>query len=192
MHFIDILSRIRNLLLYPAREWEVIAMEDKKRKTIFLQFVLPLLCLITVASVTGSLLFVTRTIFSLGYLASRIILLWCSLCSGLYLSAFVITEISADRINRKDHDKEFALLAYSLGPALLVIMLVELFPFFNELLILTFYSCYLYWRGIPYLMQVEGQNQMIFGILSFVIVTFVFGLMFFFFGNILEAIFDNG
>ena len=79
-------------------------------------------------------------------------------------------------------------MAYSSGAAYLAITIVALFPFFNELFALAFYSCYLYWKGIPYLIQVEGQKQMMYGLFSFIIVLLIYFLTFIFFKNVLSAI----
>ncbi len=189
MHIIETLARIRNLLLYPGKEWESIAMENDNRKTVFSQFVFPVLCLMTLATIIGTWLDTSREVYSFGYVVYKVAILWCSLGAGLYLASFVITEITARQIGSKNHDKVFALMAYASSAAYLVMIVVALFPFFSELLVLAFYSCYLYWRGIPYVIQVRGQKQMIFTILSFVIVAAVFSLTFYFFGNILRALF---
>ena len=183
-----IFRRIHNLMLYPAREWNSIAAENNNRKTIYIRFVLPLLCLIAIATVVGTWLATSRELYSAGYVIGKIVNLWASLSVGLYFSAFVITEIMAPQVEQRDHHRSFALMAYSSGAAYLVIFLVALFPFFNELLVLAFYSCYLYWRGIPYLIQVSGQKQMTYALLSFIIVVLIYSLMFFFFGKILWTI----
>jgi uncharacterized membrane protein HdeD (DUF308 family) len=98
----------------------------------------------------------------------------------------------AHQVGSKDHDRTFALMAYASGVVYLVIVMVALFPFFGELSVLAFYSCYLYWRGIPYLIQVQDRKQMIYGLLSFIIVILTYLLMFFFYGNVLNAIFMQG
>lgn len=97
--------------------------------------------------------------------------------------------MSVQQTGTKNHDSVFALMACSFGPAFLVIATVELFPFFNELSVLSLCSCYLYWRGIPYMIDIKGQKQMIFGILSFVVVTLTGSLLFYLFGNILKSLF---
>jgi len=183
-----ILARIRNLMLFPAREWDVVAAESNNRKTIYLRFVVPLLFLIAIATVVGTWLTTSRELYSAGYVIGKIANLCVSLSAGLYFSAFLIAEIMAQQVETKDHNKSFALMAYASGAAYLVIFIVALFPFFNELLVLAFYSCYLYWRGIPHLIPVSGQKQMIYALLSFIIVTFIYSLMFFFFGKILRTI----
>ena len=176
-------------MLDPAKEWEAIATENSSRKTVYMQFVVPLLCLITVATVIGTWLATSRELYSIGYVFCRIAVLLGSLSVGLYFSVFVIAEIMVHQVGSKRYDHAFALMAYASGAAYLVVTIVSLFPFFNELLVLAFYSCYLYWRGIPYLIQIQEQKQMIYALLSFITLVLIYLLMFFFFGNILEAMF---
>jgi len=184
----QIFTRVRNLMLHPAREWKEIAAENNSRKTVYLRFVLPWLCLIAIATVIGTWLAASRELYSVWFVLYWILFLWTSLSAGLYFSALLITEIMAHQMGTRDHNRDFALIAYASGAAYMVIAFVTLFPFFNELLILAFYSCYLFWRGIPYLIRVKSQKQMIYGLLSFIIILLVHLLMFFLFGKIFGAI----
>ena len=176
-------------MLYPTKEWDRIAAENNNRRTIFLRFVAPLLCLTAIATIIGTWLATPRELYSAGFVIFKIFHLCISISAGLFFSAFVITEIMAHQVDQRDHNRSFALMAYASGAAFLVIFIVEMFPFFNELLVLAFYSCYLYWRGIPHLIQVSGQKQMIYTLLSFIIMVLIFSLTFFFFGKILGTIF---
>ena len=180
--------RVCNLMLHPGKEWKEIAEENHNRKTVYLRFVLPLLCLMAIASVIGTWLSVPRDVYSATYVLYHIARLWASLSAGLYLSAFLITEIMANQVGSRNHNRSFSLMAYSSGAAYLSIIVVALFPFFNELIVLAFYSCYLYWQGIPYLIQVDDQKRMMYGLLSLIIVALTYFLMFFFFDNILKAL----
>ena len=185
---IHIFTRIRNLMFYPAKEWEAIAGENNNRMTVYIRFVAPLLGLIAITTIIGTWLSAPREVYSISYVCYLIAFLWTSLSAGLFLSAFVIAEIMAVQVNSKDHVRSFSLLAYSTGATYLVIALVTLFPFFREMLVLAFYSCYLYWQGIPLLIQVQDQKRMIYGLLSFIVVALIYLLTFFFFGKIWTAI----
>jgi hypothetical protein len=180
-------------MLHPAEEWETIAVENSIRNTVYMQFTVPLLCLMTVATIIGTWLDTPREVYSAAFVVCKIIVLWTSLSAGLYVSAFLVTEIMARRIGSKDHNRGFSLMAYASGAAYLVIIVVALFPFFSELLVLAFYSFYLYWRGVPRLIPVHDQKRMMYGLLSFIIVVLTHLFVFYFFGNILRAIFaiDN-
>jgi len=153
-----------------------------------MQCVLPMLCLTAFATVIGTWLYTSREMYSVGYVVYNIAILWTSISAGLYLSAFVISEIMAQQVGAKNQNRDFALLAYSSVAAYIVIIIVSWLPFFKEFLVLAFYSCYLYWTGIPHIINVEGQKRMIYTLLSFIIIAVVHFLMFFLFGNILRAI----
>ena len=184
-----LIKRIINLLLFPAKEWKAIAEENNSRKTVYLRFVIPLLCVMAITTIIGTWLGTSRELYSAGYVICRILTLWVSISVGLYISAFLITEIMAREIETKEHNRNFALLAYSSAAAYLVIIIVSMFPFFKVFLVLSFYACYLYWVGIPQIVQVEGQKRMVYGMSSFIIIALIYLLMFFLFGNIFEAIF---
>ena len=185
---IHVFIRIRNLMFYPVKEWKTIAAENNDRKTVYVRFVTPLLSMIAGATIVGTWMEAPREVYSLSYVCCKIAILWTSLSVSLYVAAFVIAEILTVQVSSKDHNRSFALLAYSNGVTCLVITLVNLFPFFNEMLVLAFYACYLYWQGIPYMIQAKGQKQMIYGLLSFIIIALIYFLMFFFFGNIFRSI----
>jgi len=179
-------------MLHPAKEWEAITAENNSRKTVYVRFVVPLLCLMTIACIIGTWFDAPRvdypTVFELCMKALYwIALLWFSLSVGLYFSTFVITEIMAQQVGSRNHDKSFALMAYSSVAAYLTIIIVALFPFFYELLVLAFYACYLYWSGIPHLIQINGQKRMMYGLISFIIVLLIYSLVFFLFSKILSA-----
>jgi hypothetical protein len=185
----SVFIRIRNLMFYSQKEWETIAAENNSRKAVYVRFVAPLLCIIAVTIVIGTWLNTSREVYSIGYVCYKIAIVWFSMSAGLYFSSFMITEIMALQVNFKDHNRSFALMAYSSGTAYLVIAIVALFPYFNEMLVLAFYSCYLYWRGIPLLIQAQGQKRMIYGLLSFIIIALIHLLMLFFFENVFRALF---
>jgi len=175
-------------MLYPDREWREIAKENISRKAIYVRFVVPLFSLIAIATIAGTWFYASRELYSAGYVIYWMTIVWTSLSAGLYFSAFLITEIMAHQTGSRDHNRSFALMAYSSGASYLVIFVVALFPFFYELLVLAFYSCYLYWRGIPYLIGIGGHKRLTYGLLSFIVAVLIYSLMFFFFGNVLRTI----
>jgi len=181
-------TRILNLFFFPATEWTKIAEENNSRKTVYLQFVLPFMCLMTIATIIGTWLNASREMYTFGYAVYKIAILWASISSGLFFSAFVVTEIMAQHLSVRSHNRDFTLMAYSSGAAYLVIIIVGLFPFFNEFLALAFYSCYMYWQGIQYIIQVEDKQKIIYGLLSYIIMVLTYSLTYFFFEKILKAI----
>jgi len=185
----DLFVRLFNLLFFPSKEWSTIAEENNSRRTVYIKFVAPLLCLVAIATIIGTWLSTTRELYTFGYVIYKIAILWTSLSISLFVSSYLITEIMAQQLGDKNHNRDFALMAYSAGAAYLVIIVWSLFPFFSEFLVLTLYSCYLYWTGITYLIQVEESERKFYGFLSLIITMITYILMFFLFGKILKAIF---
>jgi hypothetical protein len=169
--------------------WAAIASENKDIKSVFRGFVFPLLLLIVVCVLLGSVLFVSRIDFSVVYVVKRMILLFCSLSAGLYLSAFLINTTMI-HIGKRNMQGVFLLMAYSSGVAMLLIAMVELvpFPYLKELMVLAFYSFFLYWRGIPAVLDIDANKRSVFMILSVVVAAAGYALPFFLFGKILNAL----
>ena len=180
-----IFRRIIYLLLFPAKEWKLIAEENNSRKTIFLKFVVPLLFAMTGAIMLGALIYASLDVFSVLFWIAT---LWASLCVGLFISAFFVTEFMAVELDRREHKRDFALMAYSSIAAYLMIIIVFLSPLI-EFIVLALYSCYLYWSGIPHLIQIEDKLRMKYGLLSLFVTATVYSLMFFVFSKIFKAIF---
>ena len=172
-------------MLLPAKEWKTIAAENNNRKTVFVQFVIPLLCTAALAVTIGALLFASLDFYStLSWIAT----LWASLGVGLYLSAFFVTEIMSGELDKREYGRDFALMAYSSAAIYIVVIIVALFPFFKEFLVLALYSCYLYWRGIPDMIKVEGKTRSNYGLISLIITALIYSLLFFLFGKIFKSI----
>ena len=177
-----VLRRVILLLLFPAKEWKTIAAENRSRTTVYIQFVVPLLCVMTVATIVGTWLDTSRELYSAGFVVCRIATLWASVSSGLYISAFVASGIL------EENKPDFQLIAYSLSATYMVIIIVSLLPFFKEFLVLALYSFYIFWQGIPYLINVEGEQRMKYGLLSLIIIVLTHLLMFFLFRNIFTSL----
>jgi hypothetical protein len=185
-----IISLIYGLLLRPDKQWADIVAANKNEKSVFVSFVVPLLCLLAVCTVIGSVLYDSRMDFSFGYMVRKIAVPLCSLSLGLYLSAFLVNVLMTTlHIGPRNLQKIFGLMAYAFSVACLVICMVALFPFFKELLVLSFFSVYLYWRGIPYMLDIPENNRPAFLALSLVVLALVYALAFYFFKQILSAIF---
>ncbi|MDR3094225.1 MAG: YIP1 family protein [Bacteroidales bacterium] len=185
----DVFYHIRNLLIQPSVQWAAIASENKSIKRVFCGFVFPLLLLIAVCVLLGSVLFASRIDFSAVSVVKRMLLLFASLSAGLYLSAFLINTTMI-HLCQRNIQGVFALMAYSSSVAMLLIAMVELlpFPYLKELLVLMFYSVFLYWRGIPAILDIPAGKRGAFIVLSVVTSAAGYALPFFLFSKILNAI----
>ncbi|MDR1864283.1 MAG: YIP1 family protein [Bacteroidales bacterium] len=185
---VRVFYRTCSLLLRPDEQWTAIAAERRDRKDVFMHFVLPMLCLIAVCVIVGSVLYISREVFSPGFVLRRILLSGCLLSAGLYLSAFLI-DVLLLRPRASALHEVFALTAYSSAAAYVVIAVVSLFPFFDELLVLALYSGYLYRRGVPFMLDVPAGKQSVFAALSLLIAAAVHLPLFYFLDRMLDAVF---
>ena len=181
--------RLFDLLFFPSKEWNTISEENHSRKTVYIQFVVPFLCFITLATIIGT--WTTQGVDEPKYIICEIAILWTSLSAGLFVSAYLVTEIMAQQLRKRNHNRDFALMAYSSCAAYIIIIIVALFPFpfLRLLLVLGFYSYYLYWTGMPYIVQVEDRERTFYGLLSLVIMIITYMLLFFLFGNTFRELF---
>ena len=122
----------------------------------------------------------------------EVAVLWASLSVSLFVSAYLVTEIMAQKLGQKKYSRDFVLMAYSSCAAYIIIIIYGLFPFdfFRLLFVLGVYSYYLYWIGIPYLVQTkDSELKTFYGLLSLFIMIITYLLMFFLFDKIFEEIF---
>ncbi|MDR1667630.1 MAG: hypothetical protein LBS03_08080 [Bacteroidales bacterium] len=184
----NVFYHIRELLVHPHEHWITVATEKKSRNRIFREFVVPLLCMVAICTLLGAVLFASRFDLSVAFVLRKISLLLCTLSTGLYLSSYLINALIP--ITVRNLQGIFALLAYSSGITCLLIAVVELFPFpyLKEMIVLAFYSVYLYWRGITEVLNIAESKRNGFLMLSFITVAAVYLFLFFFFGKILEAL----
>ena len=187
--FYQIFIRIRNLLLYPTKEWAKIAEESDDQGTIYLRFIVPLLCLWAVATIIGTWIATPRELYSTGYVFYAIFKPLLAYSAGLFLSAFIINALLAQHIGYNDRNRTFALIAYSSAIACLIFITVAMIPYLSELLILSIYSGYIYWQGLSQIFKTEEQERISYGLLSALIILFIFALTYFFFNNFLLALF---
>ena len=143
-----------------------------------------MLCMMTLAVIVGEWVYAMH---NLSVVIVWILTLWFSLSIGLYISAFLVTEIMAAELGYKNNDRDFALIAYSSVAVYIVITIVALFPFFKEFLVLALYSGYLFWQGIPQMIQEESKIQTKYRQLSAIIAIVSFALVLFFFYNMFKV-----
>ena len=177
-----IFKRIVYLFLFPEKEWKIIAAENNSSKSVYLKFVVPLLCLMTIATIVGTWINTSRELYSAAFVICRIAILWASASTGLFVSALVANGV------QEENKPYFQLIAYSLSATYIVIVLVSLMPFFKEFIVLAFYSFYLFWQGITHLLKVDSEKIMKKGLLSISITVLTHLLMYFLFKNIFNSL----
>jgi hypothetical protein len=154
----DLVSRVKNILIDPQNEWRVIDGEADPPIEVLKNYVaivgaIPAVCGFIGASIIGVAGY--RTGFFVGAFAA--LFHYVLTLVGVYFMAFVIDALAPTFGGRKDFNSAFKLAAY--GPtASWIAGVFSLIPALSVLTILGLYSLYLFYLGIPVVMRVPKDR----------------------------------
>ena len=156
-HFL--LNGIKEILLNPSKYWETIHSENKPLKVIRNSFLLPLIILISLAYITGSLLFF-NTELSVLYSILLGIRIFIVLTVTSYITAYILGEITYPLDLGKDFNISFKLIVYSLTPFLLCQVVSSVFESLLFVNLIGLYGLYIFWTGADVLLKPPQHKRM--------------------------------
>lgn len=154
----DLVSRVKGILLDPQAEWRVIDAEQDAPADILKNYVailaaVPVVCGFIGASIIGVGPY--RTGFFVG-LASAVVHYLLTF-AGIYVVAFIIDTLAPTFGGQKNFNSAFKLAAY--GPtATWLAGVFALLPILSVLTLLGLYSIYLFYVGVPILMRAAPER----------------------------------
>jgi hypothetical protein len=154
----DLVSRVKNILLDPQNEWRVIDAEQDQPIDILKNYVailaaIPVVCHFIGASIIGVGPY--RMGLFVGLIAA--IIHYVLTLIGVYVVAFVIDALAPTFGGRKDFNSAFKVSAYS-PTAAWVAGVFGLLPVLSVLTVLGLYSLYLLYIGLPMLMRTPPER----------------------------------
>jgi len=170
----NLVKRIKGLILSPADEWDAIEAEDKSIGALYRDVILLLAAIPPLASFLGAWLF--------GYARSVHVLEHPSFAGGLaragvqyllslpllFVVAFVISMLAPHFDGKTSDRRALALVAYSYTPAWIA-ALFGLAPGLRWLDILGFYGIYLLYLGLPRMTKAPKDNTDVFTLMVLVL-----------------------
>jgi len=174
-----ILSRIKNILLFPRWEWKVIKLEQRPLKDAFVSFALPLILIGAASQFIGSFLFVKNELdidayrFSLPLIHAGYFIFVQVLT--LMLTTVFIYGLAGKFLSEKDYSLSGKLVIYSFTPVLILNILGNLHASLAIIMIPAFYSVFLFWTGLPVMLHTEARKLPAF---VFIILISVLGILF--------------
>ena len=149
----DLISRVKNILLDPANEWRLIDGEQDPPNAILKNYVaivaaIPPVCGFIGASIVGVGPY--RAGIVIGLIGA--IIQYALALIGVYVIAFIIGALAPIFGGRKDFNSAFKVSAYA-PTAAWVAGVFALLPILSVLSILGLYSLYLLYLGLPMLMR---------------------------------------
>ncbi|GHV32227.1 YIP1 family protein [Bacteroidia bacterium] len=173
----DIINRVKNILLTPKTEWQTIETENTPHVKVFTSYVVPLALIPAIAAFIGygligySVLGVH--ISGIGWGIRYAIIQYVTMLGGTYLTAFVIDTLANSFGATKNLDKAYSLVAYAYTPALVggVFYLIPAISILASLA--SLYSLYLLYIGLQPMMKQPAEKTVPYFIVSLVVMAAV-------------------
>ena len=167
MNYKDLFHIAILLISSPARAWEEISLEDRRK--VFTTFVYPMIGLCGLSVFIGSLMKMGWDgPQSFQYAMTQCCAVAVSLFGGYFLAAYLINGLRV-RMFAMGNDiplvQQFA--GYALVVSFMLKIIIGILPDFNIIgLLLQFYIVYVVWEGASTLMEVEEKDRLRFTIIS--------------------------
>ena len=180
----NLIERAKNIIVAPAREWDVIATEQPDTAKIITGYVLPLAAAAALASFIGwSLIGSGSGIFRVSgmdfglYYALRVLV---GAILGVFISALVIDNLAPSFGSEKNMPRSVQLVSYAYTPAW-VGGLLSIFPVLALIGALAgLYGLYLLYLGLPKIKKTPEDKHVGYFVVSLIViivVTIIIGLI---------------
>ena len=183
----EIIDRVKNVLVSPKTEWQAIEAENAPHAKVFTSYVVLLALIPAVASFIGYGLFGHSVL--LGWGLRQAIMQYLLMLGGTYVTAYVIDFLAENFGAKKDFNRAFSLVAYSYTP-MFVASIFLILPSLAWLAMLAggIYGLYLLYIGLQPMMKAPAEKQTSYFVVSLIVLIVVWAVL----GAILGAILLRG
>jgi hypothetical protein len=188
----DLVERVKAILLTPKSEWPVIARESGDPTYLFTNYVailaaIPAICGFIGGSIIGTTLPVVGTI-RVGIVAGLVsaIVRYLLAFVTVYVVALITDALAPTFDAQKDQQNSLKLAVYSMTPAWLAGVFL-LIPGLRSLGILGLYGFYLFWVGLEPLMRAPKEKALVYAaavVVCAIIISFLVSAILGIFGGI--------
>ncbi len=172
----NIVQRVKNIILTPKTEWVVIAAEPTQPKDLVLSYVLPLAALAAIAGFIGTVLIGSFMVGRVSFFWGLIGLVWHLVMSivAVFVIGFIIDALAPSFGGQKNFNQAIKVAAYSYTPGF-VGGLFTIIPILGSLVAILFalYGLYVLYLGLPKLMKNPDDKTIVYEIVV-VVVAIVF------------------
>lgn len=165
----NLIDRVKNILITPKTEWDVINGESATPPSLLTTYVLPL----AIVSVVGPVLtgFLFAGAFGLKFYLITAVIAFVSTILGFYVSTYVIDLLAPSFGSEKNLNKSAQLVAYSTTPSY-VAGLLSFIPVIGGLLKFAawIYSIYIMYLGVGPLKKTLEDKKVVYLLVAFVVV----------------------
>ncbi len=170
----NLVDRVKNIIVSPKTEWEVIAEETPDAGGIFMGYVLPLAAVAAIATFIG-----TGFIGIMGFASTTLgivqgIVSLISTTVAVFATAFIVDALAGSFGSEKNFGRALQLVAYGYTPAWLGGILAIFPPIAMIGSLFGLYGIYLMYLGFPHMMKTPKDKVVVYMIVTFVILMIVY------------------
>ena len=183
----NIVQRVKNIILAPKTEWDVIAAEPTPPKDLIVSYVLPLAALSAIAGFIGTVIIGSFLVGKASIMWGFVGLVWALVGSliSVFVIAFIIDALAPSFGGQKNFNQAMKVAAYSYTPGFIG-GLFAIIPILGGLVGLLFalYGLYVLYLGLPKLMKNPEDKTIVYelvvvvvAIIVWMFIAFVGGMM---------------
>ena len=167
MDFKKIWERIKAIIANPTKEWEKITTEPSDQNELIVNYLVPIVILGAITTFIGKASQGDISVYQ-GFMLA--ITYFISMIAGIYISAVVVSELAPGFNVEKDFGGTLKLIVYSATAALVGSVVANLHPGLSFIGLFGLYSLYLFWVGLPKIMDVAEDKKVGFVLISALII----------------------
>ncbi|HQW84547.1 MAG TPA: Yip1 family protein [Ferruginibacter sp.] len=164
----NIIDRVKNILLTPKTEWQVISGETASPQSLLMGYVLPLAVIASLGSLLKGFLFAGG--LGLKYFIILAVIAFISTVLAYYITVIVVDMLAPSFASEKDLGKSAQLVAYSATPSYIGALL-SFIPVLGWLLPLAawVYGIYLMYLGIGPLKKTPEDKKVVYMVVAYLV-----------------------
>lgn len=176
----NLIDRVKNILVNPSLEWQVILAEQPNTMKILSGYVIILALIPAIAAIIGygflGNIIYGNTFWSWSTAIEKGIIQFLLFIIVVFITAWIVDELAPSFESEKNFGRSFQLVAYSITPGLIagIILLV---PSLSRIMtVISLYGIYLLYTGLPVLKRTPREKvagYAIITIICFIIISIV-------------------
>lgn len=171
-----LLTRVKNILMTPASEWNVISAETETPQSLLVKYVIPLALIPAIALFIGyGLIGVDVVVVRVAGIRWGVIMAANSFITSIltyYICTYVVDGLAPSFATEKNIGRSAQLVAYS-STAVWVSGIFNIIPSLGILGILGLYGIYLFYLGIPVMKKTPEDKRIIYMVVSAIVIIVV-------------------
>jgi len=164
----NLIDRVKNILLTPKAEWDVISSETATPQALLISYVLPLAVISAIGPLLNGFLFPGE--IELKFFLATAVIAFVSTVVSYYASVYIIDMLAPSFGSEKNLNKSAQLVAYSATPSY-VAGLLSFIPVIGGLLRFAAwaYSIYIMYLGMGPLKKTQEDKKVVYMLVAFIV-----------------------